>query len=73
MHRGVNQRTRGANAGTYAPEVAGLVYVDPTDMRSEEDQLAYYKARGHAAEDIPALKARNRARFATVQRRICGA
>ena len=50
-------------AGTYPKDVAGLVYVDPTDARSQEDELAYYKARGHSAEEIPALKARMRARF----------
>jgi pimeloyl-ACP methyl ester carboxylesterase len=47
-------------AAVYPGDVAGLVYVDPTDMRSEEEQLAFYKARGHAAADVPALRAKKR-------------
>jgi pimeloyl-ACP methyl ester carboxylesterase len=43
-------------AGLYPKQVAGLVYVDPTDMRTEEDELAYYKGRGHAAENVPKLR-----------------
>ena len=47
-------------AALYPQDIAGLVYVDPTDMRSEEQQLEYYKARGYAATDVPALRQKRR-------------
>jgi len=50
-------------AALYPQDVAGLVYVDPTDMRSEEQQLEYYKARGHAAADVPTIRERRRQQF----------
>lgn len=49
--------------GLYPKDVAGLVYVDPTDMRSEEQDLEYYRARGYSAEDIPKLRQNRRERF----------
>ena len=39
--------------GLYAEEVAGLVYVDPTDMPTEEDMIALVQATGIAAEEAP--------------------
>jgi pimeloyl-ACP methyl ester carboxylesterase len=50
-------------AALHPRDVAGLVYVDPTDVRTEAEDLAYYKARGHTAEDVPALKKRRRQQF----------
>jgi pimeloyl-ACP methyl ester carboxylesterase len=50
-------------AALYPQDTAGLVYVDPTDMRSEEQQLEYYKARGYAAADVPALREKKRQQF----------
>jgi pimeloyl-ACP methyl ester carboxylesterase len=50
-------------AALHPREVAGLVYVDPTDMRTEEEALAYYVARGHRAEDVPELARRRRAQL----------
>lgn len=49
--------------GLYPKEVAGLVYVDPTDLRSEEQQLAYYKARGYSPGDVPKLRQKRREQF----------
>jgi pimeloyl-ACP methyl ester carboxylesterase len=50
-------------AGLYPEQVTGLVYVDPTDMRSEEEELAYYKARGYSPGDVPELRRRKRQQF----------
>lgn len=47
----------------YPKEVAGLVYVDPTDLRSEEQELTYYKARGYSKEDVPKLRQKRRQQF----------
>jgi len=37
-------------AAIYPEEVAGLVYVDPTDPRSLEKNLAYLQASGYSAD-----------------------
>ena len=50
-------------AALHPSDVAGLVYVDPTDVRTEAEDLACYRARGHAVEDVPALKKARRQRF----------
>jgi len=38
--------------GMYPSTVAGLVYVDPTEMWSEKDELDFYQAMGVSAEDL---------------------
>jgi pimeloyl-ACP methyl ester carboxylesterase len=50
-------------AAAHPADVAGLVYVDPTDMRTEAEDRAYYVARGHRLEDVPALRKQRRERF----------
>lgn len=50
-------------AARYPKDVAGLVFVDPTDMRTEAQALAFYEARGHARADVPALRQKRRERF----------
>jgi pimeloyl-ACP methyl ester carboxylesterase len=46
-------------AALYPDEVAGLVYVDPTDLRTGESGLAYLRAQGYSAEAL-ALQRRDR-------------
>ena len=53
-------------AALQTQEIAGLVYVDPTDMRSEAESLEYYLARGHAAADVPGIRKARRQRLAAV-------
>lgn len=50
-------------AGLYPGEVAGLVFVDSTDARSEAESMEYYKARGYTEADVPKLRARLVERF----------
>ena len=50
-------------AALYPGEVAGLVYVDPTDARSEEQSMAYYKARGFSEDQVPAIRAARQQTF----------
>ena len=68
---GVNRRTcwsatRGAAllirmfAAMYPEKVAGLVYVDPTDPRSLEQNLAYLQASGYTAEGAREFLQRHR-------------
>jgi len=52
-------------AGLYPGEVAGLVFVDPTDARSDAESLEFYKARGYTEPDVPKLRARLQQRFQT--------
>ena len=50
-------------AAVYPQDIAGLVYVDPTDMRSQAESLEFYLARGHAAADVPAIRKARRERL----------
>ena len=44
-------------AGKYPSEVAGLVFVDPTDLRSEEEDRAYFRGQGYSDEAAAAHRA----------------
>jgi pimeloyl-ACP methyl ester carboxylesterase len=55
-------------AGVYPGDVAGLVHVDPTDMRTEEQDEAYFRAQGFAAD----ARERRRAEFQEGARRLGG-
>jgi pimeloyl-ACP methyl ester carboxylesterase len=37
-------------AGIYPDEVAGLVYVDPSDWRTEAEDIEYFRAQGYSPE-----------------------
>jgi pimeloyl-ACP methyl ester carboxylesterase len=39
-------------AGMYPDKVGGLVYVDPTEMWTEKDELNFYRAMGISAEEL---------------------
>ena len=39
-------------AALYPSDVAGLVYVDPTDIRSEQDELALFRTLGYSAGEV---------------------
>jgi pimeloyl-ACP methyl ester carboxylesterase len=58
-------------AAMYPEKVTGLVYVDPTDPRSFEQNLAYLEASGYSAEgarDFLARKREQMAQFVRSQR-----
>ena len=46
-------------AALYPEKVAGLVYVDPSDPRSREQNLAYLEASGYSADGAREFLARN--------------
>ena len=48
--------------GMYPEDVAGLVYVDPTMITTEEDQRALEEAMGISREDAQRVRQRNRER-----------
>lgn len=50
-------------AAEFPRDVAGLVYVDPTDMRTEDEDRAYLRARGYAAAEVEAFRKRRRDRL----------
>ncbi len=47
-------------AGLYPGEVAGLLYIDPTDIRTEEEDAAYWGAQGFTPEAAAARKTASR-------------
>jgi pimeloyl-ACP methyl ester carboxylesterase len=49
-------------AGRHLKDVAGLVYVDPTDMRSRAEDIAYFQAQGYSNEAMAARQAELRSR-----------
>jgi pimeloyl-ACP methyl ester carboxylesterase len=51
-------------AGIYPTEIAGLVYVDPTDLRTEAEDIEYFRAQGYTPEQRVKRKADLRASFA---------
>ena len=51
-------------AGLYPTEVAGLVYVDPTDLRTEAQDIEYFRAQGYSDEMRQKRKAELLAGFA---------
>jgi pimeloyl-ACP methyl ester carboxylesterase len=54
-------------AAVYPKEVAGLVYVDPTDLRTKESGLAYFRTQGYSA-DVLAQQEREREQLAAAAR-----
>jgi pimeloyl-ACP methyl ester carboxylesterase len=50
-------------AGLYPTEIAGMVYVDPTDLRTEAQDIEYFHAQGYTDETRLKRKAELAARF----------
>jgi len=58
-------------AALYPADVAGLVYVDPTDIRSEQDEQNLFRSLGYGADEV--ARRRDAARLATFPENPYGA
>jgi pimeloyl-ACP methyl ester carboxylesterase len=52
-------------AALYPDEIAGMIYLDPTDLHSREQEIEHLRAIGYSAEGAVAYVARYRQDFAT--------
>ena len=53
-------------AGKYPSEIAGLIFVDCTDLRTEEEDRAYLQGQGFSDEAAAAHRAEQWARMKTM-------